>query len=195
MSSSTCSLAYVKEQLDELGRTPSMWGPPLAIELQYQQLLEFYLVVAKPRLDQSNPRYVRDLYAEFQRSVFPELGARPLSFALAEPMALVGHLSRFRTILQDRVRPANPFEDYDLCWLVEGPLATVASEWLGAKVHVRGKAYKKLLGRTVVIVEDLQPLDQGEISARAIARPRNLHHARRPRCLRSHIHTPIPRRP
>ena len=44
MSDSTYSATYVLEQLDAIASTPSMWGPLLAIELQYLQLLEFYVV-------------------------------------------------------------------------------------------------------------------------------------------------------
>ncbi len=107
MSSAYC-IEYVNEQLDSIERAPEMWGPPLAVELQYLLLLEFYVVTAAPEVAQSNPRYVRELFAEFVQAVAPDAQTKPLSTAVPNPVALAGELARFREIVRER-SPHPPF--------------------------------------------------------------------------------------
>src|SRR5690606_765557 len=84
-------------------RAPLMWGPPIAIEMQYLQLLETRLLVLRPDLDREQPRLVLDKYAEFLRKKYPKAGNGALAnlFDDASAGELVAALHDFENALAD----------------------------------------------------------------------------------------------
>lgn len=116
MSDAERILAYVDEQLAGMRRAPLMWGPPIAIEMQYLQLLETRLLVMRPDLDREQPRLVLDRYIEFLRKKHPKAGNGALAnlFDDASAGELVAALHDFENALSDLVAPRSVFETHPL---------------------------------------------------------------------------------
>lgn len=73
-------LRYIDEQLDAIESAPSAWGPPLCVELQVLQLLEFRAVTLFP--EREYPHAVLDAYEEFLGRKFPAAAPSPLAVLL-----------------------------------------------------------------------------------------------------------------
>jgi len=110
-------VSYADEQLAAIRRYPLMWGPPVAVELTYLQLLEVLLVALRPDLDEKNPRFIKDLYDGFLLRRFPDLGAGFLTTRYPDDVeALVAALSEFESEVRQSVRPRNPYEEHDIAF-------------------------------------------------------------------------------
>lgn len=121
MSGSERVIAYVDEQLAGMRRYPLMWGPPIAVELGYLQLLETRFVALRPDLDAEQPRLIKDRYQEFLRKRFPQVGVSYLCsiFDVDRIGDLVSALRDFEEGLQEIIAAKSLFETSPLAMALQ----------------------------------------------------------------------------
>ena len=104
----TTVVRHVIGQIENIEQAPGMWGSPLAIELQYVQLLEILMLVRDPG---SDSRLVRDLWIRHVHVTHPEAGPSPLADVV--PLhVLITELRALWNLVQDQLA-GSPHQETD----------------------------------------------------------------------------------
>lgn len=178
-------LHFIGDRMEHLLSRPGMWGPDIAVELQFLQLVEIHSTILHSRTD-SEVRFekLRDAYLSFLRNRIPGAGSLFLSGVVkgdSEQMAVV--LREFWQVWMSETAEENPFESYDLVLRLRfrGDVASPPTSLIGHYYEtfrraIRGIARPNVVGRTPREIEqatefttpDMQVLSSNGTAARVL---------------------------
>ncbi len=98
---------FIDGRLDAMLAHPEHWGDAEAFEMQVLLLLELRQFLRAPASPSQSLRMQTDLYSDFIRARYPEVGPRPLSAAGYEASSIAHCMEQFRTF-SSTPAPAEP---------------------------------------------------------------------------------------
>lgn len=97
---------FIDGRLDAMLAHPEHWGDAEAFEMQVLLLLELRQFLRAPASPSQSLRMQTDLYSDFLRARYPEVGPRPLSAAGYEASSIAHCMEQFRTFSSGSSTPA-----------------------------------------------------------------------------------------
>lgn len=150
-------LHFIDDRMEHLLSRPGMWGPDIAVELQFLQLAEIHSTILHSQT-RSEERFerLRNAYFRFLRNRIPDAGPLLLSGLVAgDSDKLTTMLREFWNLWTSETAEENPFENYDLVLRLRfrsdvssPPTSLIGHYYETFRRAIRGIARPNIVGRT-----------------------------------------------